>query len=94
MQDAWPSVRFRGADGSRLQGPRLQAENLPLAGIVVWHSLKSQSTGRSLSSIFFGSRRGDGAGGGRRPVWYDPPTAMPRASGRALAGGKRGGGSQ
>lgn len=32
MQDAWPSVRFRGADGSRLQGPRHQAANPPPSG--------------------------------------------------------------
>jgi hypothetical protein len=63
-------------------------------GIVVRPPLKSQSTGRSVSNIFFAPPRGDRAGGGRRPVWYDLPDAMPGASARALAGGKRGRGSR
>ena len=40
--------------------PRLQAVKRPPEGIVVRASLKSQSTGRSLSNIFFGSPRGAG----------------------------------
>jgi hypothetical protein len=46
-------------------------------GIVVRPSLKSQSTGRSVSNIFSGSSRGDVAGGGRRAIWYDLLNAMP-----------------
>jgi len=78
-------------EATRPQTPSRQSSP---CGIVVRPSLKSQSTGRSLSNIFSGSRRGARAGGWQKAIWYDLPTAMPGASERALSEGEPGGGSR
>jgi hypothetical protein len=80
-------------EATRLETPSQQSSP---SGIVVRPSLKSQSTGRSLSNIFSGSPRGDGAPGsrGRRRAKGDLVRSLQRDAGAragTLAGGESGG---